>query len=95
MLGDEVFHYDPGHYLVFTVDLPLTFQVEQATEEEPYFGMRLNLRSDVVASVMSEAEIKFRKGDARLQKTIRGPAATRHQPAACSAIAMRSSSIPT
>jgi AraC-like DNA-binding protein len=64
MLGDEVFRYDPGHYLIFTVDLPLTFQVEQATEEEPYLGMRLNLQTDVVASVMSEAEIKFRKGDA-------------------------------
>ena len=63
-LGDEVFRYDPGHYLIFTVDLPLTFQVEQATTEEPYMGMRLNLRPEVVASVMSEAEIKFRKGDA-------------------------------
>lgn len=64
MLGDELFHYDPGHYLIFTVDLPITFQVEQATPEEPYFGMRLNLRPDVVASVMSDANMKFRKGDA-------------------------------
>jgi len=64
MLGDEVFHYDPGQYLIFTVDLPLTFQVEQATNDEPYFGMRLNLQPSLVASVMAEAEIKFRKGDA-------------------------------
>lgn len=64
MLGDEIFHYDPGHYLISTVDLPLTFQVEKATIDEPYFGMRLNLRSDVVASVVAEAELKFRKGDA-------------------------------
>lgn len=64
MLGDEVFHYDSGHYLIFTVDLPLTFHVEEASEKEPYLGMRLNLRPDVVASVMAEAEIQFRKGDA-------------------------------
>jgi AraC-like DNA-binding protein len=61
MLGNEVFHYDPGNYLIFTVDLPLTFQVHEATEDMPYLGMRLNLDPEIVASVMSEAEIGFRK----------------------------------
>ncbi|MFN8000712.1 MAG: AraC family transcriptional regulator [Acidobacteriota bacterium] len=28
MLGEEVFRYDPGHYLIYTLDLPLTFQVK-------------------------------------------------------------------
>ena len=64
MLGDEVHRYDPGHYLIFTVDLPLTFQVDEATEEQPYLGLRLDLDPAVVASVMAEADIKFRKGDA-------------------------------
>lgn len=64
MLGEEVFHYDQGHYLIFTVDLPLTFQVAEATVNQPYLGLRLNLDSAVVASVMADAEIKFRKGDA-------------------------------
>ena len=31
LLGEEVFRYDPGHYLLFTVDLPLIFQIEKAT----------------------------------------------------------------
>ncbi len=64
MLGDEIHSYDPGHYLIYTVDLPLTFQVDEATEEKPYLGMRLLLEPSVVASVMAEADIKFRKGDA-------------------------------
>jgi len=64
MLGDEVFHYDPGNYLVFTVDLPLTFQVDEGTVDKPYLGMRLNLDPSVVASVMADVEIKFKKGDA-------------------------------
>lgn len=64
MLADEVFHYDTGHYLIFTVDLPLTFAVEEASEAEPYLGMRLNLKQDLVASVMAEADMKFKKGDA-------------------------------
>jgi hypothetical protein len=33
-----VFRYDPGHYLLFTVDLPLIFQIEKATPDEPYLG---------------------------------------------------------
>ena len=64
MLGDEVYHYDPEHYLIFTVDLPLTFQVDQATAEHPYLGLRLDLDPSVVASVIAEAEIKLKKGDA-------------------------------
>jgi hypothetical protein len=31
MLGEEVFRYDPEHYMIYTVDLPLTFQVEEAS----------------------------------------------------------------
>ena len=64
MLGDEVYRYDPGHYLIFTVDLPLTFHVDEATEDRPYLGLRLNLDPGVVASVIAETDIRFRKGDA-------------------------------
>ena len=35
LLGEEVFRYDPGHYLIFTVDLPVVFQVAEASEELP------------------------------------------------------------
>ena len=50
LLGEELFRYDPGHYLIFTVDLPVVFQVEEASEERPYFGLRLNLDPSLVAS---------------------------------------------
>lgn len=63
MLGENVYRYDPGHYLIFTVDLPLTFHVDEATEEEPYLGLSLKLESALVATVMAEAEMKFKKGD--------------------------------
>jgi AraC-like DNA-binding protein len=64
LLGEEVYRYDPGHYLVFTVDLPIVFRVEVASEERPYLGLTLNLDPDLVASVMIEAEAVTRKGDA-------------------------------
>ena len=64
LLGEEVFRYDPGHYLLFTVDLPLIFQIEKATQDEPYLGLRLDLNPSLVASVLVEADIKINKGDA-------------------------------
>ena len=64
LLGEEVFRYDPGHYLLFTVDLPLIFQIEKATQNEPYLGLRLDLDPSLVASVLMEADIKIKKGDA-------------------------------
>ena len=64
LLGEEVFRYDPGHYLLFTVDLPLIFQIEKATPDEPYLGLRLDLDPSLVASVLLEADIRIKKGDA-------------------------------
>jgi AraC-like DNA-binding protein len=64
LLGEEVFWYDPGHYLIFTVELPVVFQVAEASKERPYFGFRLNLDSSLVASVMMESGIEIKKGDA-------------------------------
>lgn len=67
MLGEEVFRYDPGHYLIYTVDLPLTFRVEEASKERPYLGFRLDLDPSLVASVMMESGIEPKKGDASLK----------------------------
>lgn len=66
MIGDQTFHYDPFHYLIFTVDLPIVFQVEDASSEEPYLGLRLRLDPKLVASMVMEMELVPRSGDARL-----------------------------
>lgn len=67
LLGEEVFCYDPGHYLLYTVDLPLTFQVKEASNERPYLGLRLDLDSALVASVMLESGVEPKKGDATVK----------------------------
>lgn len=67
LVGEEVLRYDPGHYLLFTVELPVIFRVEEASEENPYFGLRLNLDPALVASVMMEAGAETRKGDASIR----------------------------
>jgi hypothetical protein len=61
LLGEEVFRYDSEHYLIHTVDLPLTFQVEEASKQRPYLGFRLNLDASLVASVMMESCIEAKK----------------------------------
>jgi len=64
LLGGEIFRYDPRNYLIFTVDLPVAFQVEQASEKAPYLGFRLALDPALVASVVMDSEIQIKKGEA-------------------------------
>jgi AraC-like DNA-binding protein len=66
-VGGEVFLYDPFHYLIFTVDLPLAFQIEAPSKELPYLGLSLNLDSALVASVIVESGIRIKKGDASVK----------------------------
>jgi AraC-like DNA-binding protein len=67
LLGEELYHYDPGHYLIFTVDLPVVFQVEEASKEQPYLGLRLDLDPSLVASVMMESGAETKKSDASVK----------------------------
>jgi AraC-like DNA-binding protein len=67
LLGEEIFWYDPGHYLLYTVDLPLVFQVEKASKEEPYLGFRLNLDPALVAEVLMESGVESKKSDATVK----------------------------
>src|SRR5271165_7062239 len=43
MLGEDTFRYDPAHYLITTMKLPLSGKVVEATPEQPYLSFRLVL----------------------------------------------------
>ena len=47
-LGDNVYRYDPAHYLLATVELPITSEVIEASEEHPYLSLRMQLDPDLV-----------------------------------------------
>jgi AraC-like DNA-binding protein len=66
LLGDEVFRYDPGHYLISSVDLPIVSHVVEASQEKPYLSFRLNLEPSVVASVMMESRFEPNKNGAQM-----------------------------
>lgn len=61
LLGEEAFRYDPGHYLISTVVLPVVSQVVEASKEKPYLGFQLYLDPTLVASVMMESGIETKK----------------------------------
>lgn len=62
LLGEQVFRYDPGHYLIYSIDLPLTFRIVEASKDRPYLGCRLTLDSSLVAMVMMECGVEPRRG---------------------------------
>jgi len=56
-LGESRYRYDAGHYLLATVELPITGQVVEASPEVPYLSLRIDLEAAVVGSVMVEAGV--------------------------------------
>jgi AraC-like DNA-binding protein len=63
-LGDTRYRYDPAHYLLATVELPVVSQVVDASPERPYLSLRLNLDPTLVGSVMIEAGYPTPRGQA-------------------------------
>jgi AraC-like DNA-binding protein len=55
LLGTDRYQYDPMHYLLATVELPITSQILEASKEQPYLSLRLDLDPILVGSVMVEA----------------------------------------
>ena len=62
LLGDDAFRYDPGHYLISSIDLPIVSHVVEASEKEPYLSFRINLDPTVVAQVLMESGLETKKG---------------------------------
>jgi AraC-like DNA-binding protein len=55
LLGDSLYRYDPAHYLLATVELPVVGRVLEASAERPYLSLLLELAPALVGSVMVEA----------------------------------------
>jgi AraC-like DNA-binding protein len=54
-LGSDRYQYDPMHYLLATVELPIVSQILEASQAQPYLSFRLDLAPTLVSSVMVEA----------------------------------------
>jgi AraC-like DNA-binding protein len=56
-LGTERYQYDPAHYLLTTVELPVVSQILEASQEQPYLSIRVQLDPTLVGSVLMEADV--------------------------------------
>ena len=52
LLGDNRYRYDASLYLISTVELPRVSQILEASKEQPYLSLRLELDPAVVGLVM-------------------------------------------
>lgn len=64
LLGADRYQYDPAHYLLATVELPIVSQVIEASPGKPYLSLRLDLDPTLVGEVMMEAEPVAARGPA-------------------------------
>jgi AraC-like DNA-binding protein len=55
LLGDSRYRYDPAHYLIATIELPIASRIVEASPERPYLGLVLRLDPILVGSVLVEA----------------------------------------
>lgn len=56
-LGKDRYQYDPAHYLLTTVELPVVSQIREASQEQPYLSVRVRLDPTIVGSVLVEADV--------------------------------------
>ncbi|MFJ9119511.1 AraC family transcriptional regulator N-terminal domain-containing protein [Streptomyces sp. NPDC102394] len=54
-LGDRVYAYGPGQYLVASVDLPVTGEFLQADPERPALGFGMTLEASAIAELLLQA----------------------------------------
>lgn len=55
LLGSDRYHYDPMHYLLATIEMPIASQILDVSPENPHLSLRLDLDPALVSSVMVEA----------------------------------------
>ena len=54
-LGEETYRYDPYHYLLATIDLPVATLIIKASKAQPYLGLVLELDPVLVGAVMIDS----------------------------------------
>lgn len=55
MVGETIYEYDPTHYLVVSVDVPIIGQVIEASAAQPYLCLRLDLDPVALSALILDA----------------------------------------
>lgn len=73
LLGEERFRYDPGNYLLCSLDVPVVSQVVEASPESPYLGLKLEFDPTLIASVSVEAGVSPGRNDSSVKSIAVSP----------------------
>jgi AraC-like DNA-binding protein len=57
LLGDEAYVYDAHHFLITSVNLPVTAQVVDASVEKPYLGLMLKLDQREISQMVVDGDL--------------------------------------
>jgi AraC-like DNA-binding protein len=53
-LGEDVYVYDAKHFLITSVELPVTAQIIEASQDKPYLGLTMELDLRIISQLMLE-----------------------------------------
>lgn len=59
LLGEDRYIYDANHFLISCVNLPITANIMQASEEQPYLGVIMELDLQEISQLIVESEVAF------------------------------------
>ncbi len=59
LLGEDSFTYDTSHFLISSVNLPITANIVEATEEAPYIGLIMELDLQEISQLIVDSELSF------------------------------------
>ncbi|MBM4883761.1 AraC family transcriptional regulator [Vibrio parahaemolyticus] len=59
LLGEESFIYDANHFLISSVDLPIIANIIEASEEQPYLGLIIELELTEISQLIVDSELAF------------------------------------
>ncbi|MCX8786311.1 AraC family transcriptional regulator [Vibrio parahaemolyticus] len=59
LLGEESFIYDANHFLISSVDLPIIANIIEASEEQPYLGLIMELDLTEISQLIVDSEFAF------------------------------------
>ncbi|HIF5619240.1 AraC family transcriptional regulator [Vibrio parahaemolyticus] len=59
LLGEESFIYDANHFLISSVDLPIIANIIEASEEQPYLGLIMELDLTEISQLIVDSELAY------------------------------------
>jgi AraC-like DNA-binding protein len=54
LIGEDIYHYEAGKVAVFSVDVPLSWQITRASDSEPYLVLKIGLSAERIVELAAK-----------------------------------------